>query len=85
MITNGSLSLPTARNADGEIIGFSNETSYLWYKILFPENKGPDGGGVNSIQFSEIQLFDTIPEPSSAALMLLGVTSLGLSRKRRHS
>jgi hypothetical protein len=78
------LTLPAGRNVDGDLIGFSNETPYLSYKILFPENKGPDTGA-NSVQFSEVQFFDTVPEPSSAALMLFGVTSLGLSRKRRHS
>lgn len=83
LITSGSLTLPAGRNVDGDIIGFNNESSYLSYKILFPENKGPDGGGVNSIQFSEVALFDTVPEPGSAALMLLGTMSLGLRRKRR--
>jgi hypothetical protein len=84
LITSGSLTLPAGRNVDGDLIGFSNETPYLSYKILFPENKGPDTGA-NSVQFSEVQFFDTVPEPSTAALMLFGVTSLGLSRKRRHS
>jgi hypothetical protein len=83
LITSGSLTLPVARNTEGGIIGFTNDTSYLSYKFVFPDNKGPDGGAVNSIQFSEIELFDVVPEPGSAALLLVGMAGLGFSRKRR--
>ena len=81
LITSGSLTLPVARNADGDLIGFTNETPYLSYKILFPASKG--GTTVNSIQFSEVAFFDTVPEPGSATLMLLGVAGLGWRRIRR--
>jgi hypothetical protein len=83
LITNGSLTLPALRNTDSGIIGFTNETAYSSYKFIFPENKGPDGGAVNSIQFSEFELFDVVPEPGSAALFLVGMAGLGFSRKRR--
>jgi hypothetical protein len=82
LITSGSLTLPALRNAEGGIIGFSNETAYLSYKIIIPENKGPDTGA-NSIQFSEFELFDVVPEPGSAALILVGMACLGFIRKRR--
>jgi hypothetical protein len=82
MITSGSLTLPDLRNTEGGIIGFTNETAYSSYKFIFPENKGPDGSA-NSIQFSEIELFDVVPEPGSAALFLVGMAGLGFSRKRR--
>jgi hypothetical protein len=83
LITSGSLTLPALRNADSGIIGFTNETAYTSYKLIFPENKGPDGGAVNSIQFSEFELFDVVPEPTSAALFFVGMAGLGFSRKRR--
>lgn len=82
LITSGALTLPTERNVEGGIIGFSNETAYLSYKILFPDNKGPDASA-NSIQFSELELFDVVPEPGSAVLMLAGMIGMCVSRKRR--
>jgi hypothetical protein len=87
LISNGDLNLPgdpaitnDQRNVEGPIIQFANSTAYTSYKILFPENKGPDGGGVNSIQFSEIELF--VPEPGTAGLFL-GAGMLALARRRR--
>jgi hypothetical protein len=82
LISDQLLTLPDARNTDSGIIGFTNETAYTSYKIVFPENKGPDGGGVDSIQFSELELF-TVPEPASALLLGMSAAAmLGLRRRR---
>jgi hypothetical protein len=85
LISSGSLTLPSTRNTEGDIVPFGgNTTAYSSYKIIFPENKGPDTGtgSANSIQFSEIELFDQVPEPSVAALGL-GAAGIGLIRRRR--
>ena len=87
-IASGTITLPDTRNVDGDIIPFiDNTTAFKSYKIIFPDNKGPDTGtgSANSIQFSEVELFDTVPEPSSAVVAVGGVL-LGLySRRRRQA
>ena len=79
LITSGGLSLPPARNTDSGIIPFANSSAYTSYKVIFPENKGPDTGA-NSIQFSELELF-AVPEPSS--LVLLGSAGAAMLGRRR--
>lgn len=79
LITSGSMTLPAARNTDGDVYTFDNSSSYTSYKVLFTDNKGPDASA-NSIQFSEIQLF-TIPEPTSCGL--LGFAAAGVVLRRR--
>ena len=62
-------------------ISFDNTTEYTHYQLLFPMIRGPNGGSVNSMQIGEIQLL-AVPEPSSIALLCLGLVSvLGLRRR----
>lgn len=83
LITSGTMTLPSARNTDGPLSTFANSTAYTSYKVIFTDNKGPDGSA-NSIQFAEIQLFTgSIPEPTAATL--LGLTTLALTMRRRQS
>jgi len=81
LISSGNLALPDLRNTEGGIVGFGNETAYTSYKIVFPDNK-LDGAGVDSIQFSELELFNT-PEPASAVIISLTGGALLLRRRRR--
>jgi hypothetical protein len=84
-IAIGNIVLPDLRNVDGDLIPFeSNTTSYKSYKLIITDNKGPDTGtgSANSIQFSEVALFDQVPEPSSAVLALGGM-AMGLVARRR--
>jgi hypothetical protein len=84
LISSGALALPAARNADGDIVGFDNALAFTSYKIVFPENKGPDGGSVNSIQFSEIALFDTVvPEPAMVGVVAVAAVGMLARRRRR--
>jgi len=87
LITSGTYAMPSLRNgasteSPGPIVPFDNSTAYSSYKIVFLDNKGPDGGGVNSIQFSEIVLDTTVPEPT-AALSLLALATPAILRRRR--
>jgi hypothetical protein len=65
--------------------GFDNDTSYLHYRLTFPDVQNP--GGANSMQIGEVQLLGialadvAIPEPGTAAL--LGLAGLALLRRRR--
>jgi len=64
LIAEGSLALPSSRNADGnspladsnaQTITFANDQSYASYLLLFPSVK--NSSGANSMQIGEAQLF----------------------------
>ncbi len=82
LITSGIMTLPIARNTDGDLLTFVNTTAYTSYKVIFTENRGPDGGSANSIQFSEIQLFNNVV-PEASVTGLLGLAGVGLAFRRR--
>jgi hypothetical protein len=86
LISSGDITLPDARNVDGDIIPFdSNTTAYSSYKIIFTDNKGPDtgSGSANSIQFAEVAIYDSVPEPMTLGVMALGGVLLAPRRRRR--
>ncbi len=57
LIAEGTLSLPDDRQAMGDFIPVSNETSYLAYKVIFPTVKDASEGHmqVADIQFYEVE------------------------------
>lgn len=55
LIQGGSLALPAARKADGELIEVTGAVSYKSYRIVFPTVK--NSGSANSMQIAEIRLF----------------------------
>ena len=73
LIESGALSLASANFTSSGILGIDNDTEYASYKIIFEGS-----GGI--MQLSELQLH-TVPEPSSALLILLGAA--GLIRRHR--
>jgi len=95
LIASGPINLPgdptintDQRNVQGDIISFANDTPYTSYRIVFTENKGPDSGtgGANSIQFSELEMFSTVPEPTALGLIGLSLLPvLGGRRGRRNA
>jgi hypothetical protein len=90
LIASGAINLPgdpvanDHRNEAGDIISFANETPYKSYRIVFTENKGPDTAA-NSIQFSELELFSSVPEPGTAGVLAAGALIAGVSRRRRRN
>lgn len=81
LIDSDLFSLTTNRNETSAPIMIDNAMAYTSYRLVFPTLR--DSGNANSIQFAEIQ-FDgiLIPEPSMATLALLGLTTVGLRRRR---
>jgi len=81
LISSGTYTLPDARLTDGSVVDFANSTSYLAYKFVVTDNKGPDANA-NSVQFGELKLFN-VPEPSSIALV--GLAGLAALKRRRQA
>ncbi len=79
LIDSGTLSLPDDRNTEGQWVQVNNNNPYLAYRMTFPTVK--DGGLATSMQISEVQFYDVIPEPTSALLGLVGLATL--ARRRR--
>jgi PEP-CTERM motif-containing protein len=72
-----------AFNTPGPIVSFPNSTPWNSYKIVILENRGPDTGDGNSIQFSEVQLYNgAVPEPTTLALSFAGAVGVLIRRRR---
>jgi hypothetical protein len=64
LVTSGSLSLPATRLTSGGIVPVSGgSTAYSSYRLIFPTLKDTFGGGVDSMQISELQLYDSLNQP----------------------
>lgn len=57
----------TGRFEAGPLLSFANSTPYTSYRILFPTVKAPNGAGADSMQVSEINLFQTADGPVSGS------------------
>ena len=86
-VAGGLLSLPDSRNNGGinellesnsTSVSFSNTDPFTSYMVLFPNLK--NGGGANSMQVAEIQIFDAAKEgifaPGDTILGVQAVASL---------
>ena len=64
LVTSGSLSLPATRQTSSGIVPVSGgSTAYSSYRLIFPTLKDTFGAGVDSLQISELQLYDSTNQP----------------------
>lgn len=95
-IASGNLMLPSARNEGGAAVSippsgnlgaahqevlFDNALTYDHYRLVFPTLK--DANAANSMQIAEVELLAEVPEPTSLALLVLGMLSIcGIARRK---
>lgn len=95
-IASGALALPEGRNEGGDAVSippagnlgafhqevnFSNSATYSHYSVIFPTLK--DAVAANSMQIAEVELLAEVPEPSTVALLMLGMMSvIGIARRK---
>jgi hypothetical protein len=97
IISQGALDLPTGRNPGGlppagipidpavhfnQQVSFTNSAAYTSYRVTFPTLR--NAGTANSMQIAEVELLGVaIPEPSTMALVGMGLLGLVLAIRRR--
>jgi hypothetical protein len=95
IISEGALALPEGRNAGGttpeftidpltmflQEVSFDNDAAYTSYRVTFPTLR--DAAAANSMQIAEVELLGVVPEPSSVALVGLGLAALVVGRRYR--
>ena len=84
LISEGPLSPPTARFADYPVVAVNSPTNYTSYRLIFPTVR--DAATANSMQIADIQfatLASQIPEPTTAALVALGLACVAAVRRRK--
>jgi hypothetical protein len=98
LISQGPLALPADRNTTTtdaipptgnlslfhQTVLFSNTDPFLHYRVVFPTLK--DASMANSMQIGEVEFLVPefiVPEPGTAALAVVSVLGLAMSRRRR--
>jgi hypothetical protein len=78
LISSGPLSLPAARQNSSTILEVPSLANYTSYKLVFPTTNGNAG----LFQLADVQFY-TVPEPSTLALVAMGLALVGTRRRRR--
>jgi hypothetical protein len=83
LISSGSLSPPMARFTDYPVVAVNSPANYSSYRLVFPTVR--NATGANSMQIADVQfatLASQIPEPTTTALVVLGLACVAASRRR---
>lgn len=57
LISEGALSLPSARRATGPVVSITNSTSYNLYRLVFPTLKSPTAA--TAMQIGDVEFFES--------------------------
>jgi hypothetical protein len=83
LISSGPLNPPTARFADYPVVAVNSPANYQSYKLIFPTVR--NATAANSLQIADVQfstLASQIPEPTTTALVALGLACVAALRRR---
>lgn len=81
LISSGPLSLPDTRFDGSTVVPVNSPASYTSYKLIFPTVKNAEAA--NSMQIADVQFAtEFIPEPSTVALLAMGLAAVAVSRRR---
>jgi hypothetical protein len=84
LISEGALNPPMARHADYPVVAVNSPANYTSYRLIFPTVR--NATGANSMQIADIQLAtlaSQIPEPTTTALVALGLACVAAVRRRK--
>jgi hypothetical protein len=81
IISSGALSLPLTRQDSTTFVPINAATAYKSYKLIFPMVRNSPATG--SMQIADVQFYvGTVPEPSTLALVAIGLAAIGVKRRR---
>jgi hypothetical protein len=81
LISSGALSLPTTRLDSTTFVPINAGAAYSSYKLIFPTLR--NAPATNSMQIADVQFYtEVIPEPSTFALVAMGLALVGVARRR---
>jgi hypothetical protein len=81
LISSGGLTLPAARGDSSTFVPINAASAYKSFKLIFPTLK--NAPATNSMQLADVQFYTgSVPEPSTLALVAMGLALIGVARRR---